>query len=291
MTGSPIPTNAAAQPGQPAAAAAAPATPAGAQGQGATTPGNGLYDQILNAIPEQVRGDVEPHLKEWDANVTQMRQGDVDFRNQWEPFSQIEGLSDLAPETISELVAFSQLAGDEDAFGEWLLNEAKARDLIDMGDDGLDPAGADGLDLSDPQALVGALTESVKGILDERLGPIEGRFSKMDETERVEAANKEIDETFKALHAEHGEFDDEKVMRFALSYSKDGTIGGEAINAAFADLQGLISQSQTGMFEQKAGQPATPEQGGRPATAKAKPTNFGEAREAALELARQSSAT
>lgn len=289
-------SNADAQPGQPDAAAAAE----GAQGQGATQ-GEGLYNEVLNAIPEQFREQVEPHLKKWDANVTKMRQEDVEFRQGWEPLSQIEGLRDIPPDALEQLVQFHGVAQDEDAFADFLIREAEARGLIDPeDDDGEDPDGDPGdgdvpeLDFSDPQTFMQSLSEhlqeSVSGMLDERLKPLEERFSAQDEEQRVTEANNAIGEALEGLKSEHGEFNEERVLRLALGHAKDGVLGPDAIKAGFDELQAIVAESEQGMFARKAEQPQTPEQGGRPASTKERPTTFKGARDAALAMARSSSA-
>lgn len=280
--------NATVQPDQPAVDAHASngnSEGAGVQGQGSNeNEGHGLYDQILGVIPEALRGQVEPHLKEWDGNVTRKFQEAAEFRKQWEPYGET-GLSDFTPEQVSELVQFAQLAQDPEKFGEFLLNEARARDLLpddapELGDDELED---DGGELT-PESI----KEIFSGLLDERLSPIEKRFSGMDEEARIDEAGKEIRSTLDSLKESSGDFDEERVMRFALSYSKDGVIGPEAIKAGHKDLQSIIADAEKGLFKQKSEQPETPEQGGKAPTGTEPITNFKEASKAALEMARHS---
>ena len=272
----------AAQPDQPAAT-----NGNGSPGQGTSAETNPLYEQVLSAIPEALRGQVEPHLKEWDSSVTKKFQEQAEFRKRYEPYEEL-GIADVEPEQLKELLTLRELAQDEDSFNEWLLSEAEARGLVDPegdGDLGGDDELGDGFDPADPDSLKSMLGE----LLDERLKPIEERFSSMDEQERIQEADRVIDTTLKELAAEHGEFDQEKVLRLSLAHAKDGTLGADAIKKGFADLQEIVSSAESGLFRQKEQQPATPERGGRPATATATPTSFSEASKQARELARQSS--
>lgn len=281
----------AAQPSQPEASPTGGAE--GAQSQG--TSGPDLYQEVLNAIPEQLRGDVEPHLKKWSSGVNERFMEAAEFRKTWEPYQEL-GLTDFQPEQVSELLKFAQFAQDEERFNDWLLREAEARELLEPdelpggGPEG-EPGDAGGLTLD-------GIKEVFSSMLDERLGPIQERFSSMDEQERISEAGKAIDTKLSELKTQHGKgmSDEEwgavqqRVLKLALSHvdEKTGLLSPESIDRAFADYQEIVSGAEQGLFRQKAEQPSTPERGGRPATAAEPITSFAEASKAALEMARQS---
>jgi hypothetical protein len=50
--------------------------------------------EYLDRLPEEMRGDVEPIFKEWDANVTKRFQEAAEFRKTMEPLSDL-GLTDI----------------------------------------------------------------------------------------------------------------------------------------------------------------------------------------------------
>lgn len=276
-----------AQPDQPAPSPDQGA--AGVESQGASAP-EGLYGEVLQAIPEHLRDAVEPHLKQWSGTVNQKFREAADYRKQWEPYEEL-GLTDVPPEQLQELLGLHQLAQDPDKFGEWLLKEAEARELLDPdGDDEFDFGDEDGLD--GPQGFdQEGLKSMFSELLDERLKPIEERFSKSDEEERIAEANKQVDATLKELADEHGEFNQEAVMKLSLAHAKEGIIGPEAIKAGFADFQSIAGTAEAGMFKQKSEQPETPERGGRPATAQQPITDFKEATKQALAQVRHANAT
>jgi hypothetical protein len=84
----------------------------------------GLYD--LGSVPEELRGYVEDVAKQIQGNVTRRFQEHADFRKTWEPFSQVEGLTDLPPDELQELVQFRDIASDPAQFDDWLVGIAEA---------------------------------------------------------------------------------------------------------------------------------------------------------------------
>src|ERR1035437_4068795 len=46
------------------------------------------YAEYLVRLPEEVRGDVEPVFRDWDAQTTRKFQDAAEYRKQWEPLEQ-----------------------------------------------------------------------------------------------------------------------------------------------------------------------------------------------------------
>jgi hypothetical protein len=105
--------------------------PAGAEGAQAEAQGaehtqpadyqqdpNGKYLQAAN-VPAELAPLVMEALKHKDADVTRGFQEHKQFREQWEPFSKIQGLGDMSPEDVGQLVEWSQAMNDPQAFQAW----------------------------------------------------------------------------------------------------------------------------------------------------------------------------
>lgn len=251
----------------------------GAEGQGE---GLGLYD--LTTVPEHLRPIVEPELKKIEANVTKRFEEAAAFRKQWEPLSAIEGLTDLQPDALKELVEFHQgVLSDPEAFKAWwtqLGEQAGWMQDVSGGDGGED--GGDDLGGDDPPAIA-EIRQTLEGLttLVEQLA--EGQQTSQA-TQRTEAAKQAITAELEALAGEHlGEgqkFDDdtrEAILTFAWRYQDDP----EAIAKGFADLQKVKGQSQSSLVEDKLVQPSTALRGGPPDTAPTEITSFAEAKQLA----------
>jgi hypothetical protein len=109
--------------------------PSGEQGgQGGGGGGDDLYGPYLADVPEELRPLVTEPLKRQNSDFTRRFQEAAQFRQQFEPLSKIEGLTDMDPEGLQALLAFSQeqLSGPE-KFNPWLrdlaLNDPDAQIL------------------------------------------------------------------------------------------------------------------------------------------------------------------
>src|ERR1035437_4782758 len=58
------------------------------------------YAEYLDRLPEEVRGDVEPVFRDWDAQTTRKFQDAAKYRKQWEPLEQT-GVSQRDPAKCS----------------------------------------------------------------------------------------------------------------------------------------------------------------------------------------------
>jgi hypothetical protein len=115
-----------------------------AEGQGdQEITGSGLYD--LDSAPEQYRPFIEAELKKIEGNVTKRFQDAKEFREQWEPYSAIEGLTDVPPEDLQELLQLREIAQDPEAFDHWIKQMAEHRGLLNSDE----PEGGDDEDYED----------------------------------------------------------------------------------------------------------------------------------------------
>jgi hypothetical protein len=259
----------------------------GGAGQGAAATGDtepsvasGLYD--LSGAPDELRPFLEQEMKKVEANVTRKFQEAADFRKQWEPYSGVEGLTDIDPEELGQLLAFQRgPLSDEQQFIDWYQNIGQELGLLpeQSEDGGEDEYGEDGDGELDP-ALEGAIQRA----LDARLAPFEAQLSQQNEQltaaqqeQRVNDAQQEIRGELDALREQHGDFNEDLVCQLALAY--DGA--PDMIQRAFADFQRFSGEAESSFVEGKNGSPAPANSGGIPATQVEPITDFRTAKEAA----------
>lgn len=259
----------------------APAAAGGGEGEGQGGTDLGLYD--LSEVPEHLRPHVEPHLKKWEGNVTQKFQEAAEFRKQFEPLAAVEGLTDVPPERIAELIEFERdyitpiAQGDHSKFEEWWRAMGEHLGFLEE-----EEAGGEG-DGEETTPEVAELRGHIAE-LTQKLEQIEGRDAERETSERQRAVQAEIRSQLDALHGhedfptrEDGSPDDDVVLRLAFAY------GGEpdAVDKAFKDYLRIAGKAQGELVKEKLDQPAAALQGGSPNTSPPEIRTFREAREAA----------
>jgi hypothetical protein len=255
----------------------APAAAGGeGQGEAGEQNGSGLYD--LSTVPEAYRSDVERIAKEIDGNVTRRFQEAADYRSQWEPYEQL-GIHEYDPEALQSLLSFAEIAEDEDSFREWWESVGDEMDFFDSegtGDEGgLDEGGLP----DDERERAAMLAQMFEGMLDERLGPVEESLSAAEEEQLLDEASDLIDERLEALKKEHGDFNEEAVLRLSMAHAPDT----DALEKGFADYLEIVNSAATSAINGKAGQPAPGEGEGTANTNRRIPVSFDEASEMAKQ--------
>jgi hypothetical protein len=250
------------------------------------------YAEYLSRLPEEVRGDVEPVFKDWDANVTRRFQDASEYRKQWEPYEGA-GVKNYDPETVQGALAFIEAAQNEPAsIKQWYQTYAEQNGLAD------EPAA-----LAEPPAPqfdeygLPADTQQVEKLLNDRFAPFEEKIQAIAQwqQERVEAetqqqrdeqAQQQIDSQFAELEKAHGEFDKELLAMFALKYAD--TDPDNAINRGFQDMQTRINAIEKQALQGKVNAPAAAEGGGVPDVTAEKVSTFAQAEEIARQFLRNS---
>lgn len=249
---------------QPAEGADAGNGAAPDDGQGA---GLGLYD--LSHLDAELRPLVEQELKKYEGNATKKFQEHAEYRKQWEPFEQIEGLSETDPEQLEALLQFGQLMADpngaeilaqDEDFVDWWTQIGEQAGLFE-GEPGGGEGGYDeGEGGQEPPEWASELTDRLDQ-LEQQLGPVSQSVSQAERDRQVQANNQEIEKTLAGLHEQHdvdGEsaFDDDAVRALAHQYIDDEKLSlPEVIQRGFADLQRIQGQAQGNLVDKASDQP------------------------------------
>lgn len=239
------------------------------------------YSEYLNRIPEELRGDVEPIFREWDANVTRMRQDDVAQRQSWQPYEQI-GVNKFSPEDVQWALQFRQAVEDPQAIKEWYESYARDQGLIQQ-----QPQEQESFsyDEYDPNA-------QMQKLLQEQLGPISQQLEQLSswrqqqESARAEAeAEQYIDQQIADLRSKHGdEVKRELLDGFVAKYIESDP--QNAVPRAWADYEALRNQIQKETLQSKVDAPAPAESGGVPNSVPDTDNSLKTANQRALEILR-----
>lgn len=229
----------------------------GGEGQGGL---GDLYD--LSAVPEEVRPYVEEQVKQINSNVEGKFREHADFRKTWEPFGQVEGLTDVPPEELRELVAFREILGDEEALEDWwnTLGEKAGFFEEDEGGEGEELEGEG----DEPPPWAQNLMERIEG-LEGGLKPVQEHLTQSQRESAQNAAAQQIVNDVAALEKKHGELDDdakEAILKLARAY--DGA--EDSIPRAFEDYLKITGQAQGELADSKHDQPGPAVETGNPST-------------------------
>lgn len=275
---------------QPEAVAAAPESapveaPAG-QGGDATS---GLYN--LEQLPEGVREQVAPIFSEWEGNVTREFQKRAEAVKAWEPFDQM-GLRDWNPEDVSKLLAFGELASDDEKFKSWVAEAYQA-----LHNESPEAATAAPADAAAAAAAAGGEDKPLTMADVERLlGERESAATQQREQEQaINQAAQQIRGQLDGLKSEHGDnygipegalpegtTAEDLILHQATLYE-----GADAIDKAFGVIQRMLGAAEAGVLQQKLKEPAAPEKGGRADATAKPPATFAEAKARTAERVRQ----
>jgi hypothetical protein len=228
--------------------------------------GQAPYAEYLDKLPEDIRGDVEPVFKDWDANVTKRFQEAAEFRKQWEPFQDL-GLTDVPRDELENLIALRELAAnDPEQFDSWLAETARERGLIEGFEDSDDPYG----EQEDP----------LNPVMSE-LSELKAWKEQMEQEQRISEAMKVVDQQVSEAAAKHPDVPQELAEQFLASFAESDP--QNAVSLAFEAAEKWMAQIQQGMVSDKLSQPEAAEQGQRSDSSPEQITSFAQASQAALQ--------
>lgn len=240
------------------------------EGDGGNGAGSLPWD--LESAPEELRPYLQSELKKIEGGITKKFQEASEYRKQMEPFaalSEVEGLTDIPAEDLSELVAFRQLIQDPEQFESWWSAVGEEMGFLNDGD-GDDSESVDGAGGDEPPAWAQELMQ--------RLDSLEGTTQQSEMQQREAAALQHIDSELKSLAQKHGEFDEDAVCQLAMAYDDE-----DAIQKGFADYQRLTGKAQSELVESKSAPGSAPVTGGGADTSPEPVGGFADAKRLARE--------
>lgn len=234
------------------------------EGQGDAGTSDAPYAEYLNRIPEQLRGDVEPVFRDWDANVTKRFQDNSDFRKQWEPL-QDTGISQMSPEEVAWLVQFRGALDDPNVMQQWWDGYAQENGLTPAQQAAQEPQQFDdfGGGFQDPQqlqSLIDQATGPLKQQLEQMQGHIEQQQQQHEQAQTLANLEGQVAQIEQKLGAPLSEKQKVVLARFASQYSDVNN----AILRGWDDMQAYTNDVQKGAFQSKVDAPDPAERGGVP---------------------------
>lgn len=235
-------------------------------GQGDGGQSDAPYREYLDRIPEEVRGDVEPVFKDWDANVTRRFQDASEFRKQWEPLADT-GVNQLSKDQVAYAVQLFQALEDPQVMQQWWEGYAQQNGLTQKQAEEVQQAATldDFGSFQDPSQQLEKLLEERLSPLNKQLEEYRGRFEQQDQAQREAEATRYIEGQINELEAKHGEFNDETkelINTLAGKYVESDPMN--AIPKAYEDLIRLSNQIEKRALQAKVDAPAPAESGGVP---------------------------
>lgn len=215
------------------------------------------YADYLSRIPEEVRGDVEPVFRDWDANVTKRFQEASEYRKGWEPYEQI-GVNQHDPATVQWALQFAQAAQhDPQSIQQWFENYAQERGLTpaqaaqELEQQSFEEMGGYG----DPDA------QRLEQLLQQQLQPLQQQLQQMTQWQaqqeygaRMAQATQYVNSQMEELKSKHpDEFDEKLVEKLLPQYIETDPVN--AVQRAFEDSRAIRNQIEHGFVKSKTNQP------------------------------------
>lgn len=249
------------------------------------------YAEYLNRIPEEVREEVEPVFKDWDANVTRRFQEHSEYRREWEPYEQT-GINRLSPEETQWLVQFRQALEDPQQIKQWYEGYAEQAGIVPE-QAAQEPTGQQASTTFD-EFGAGYDPQQLQSLLDQRFSPLAQqlqqlteRFEHQDYQTRVAEAERYVQGQIEELKAKHpDEFNEEAIEKLVTNYIDSDPV--HAVERAFADWQKIRAQIERDTLQGKADSRSSGESGGTADAMPEMPKTLKEAAEIAKQRIRES---
>lgn len=238
--------------------------------------GSGLYD--LNEVPQELREQLEPHLKAIEGNATRKFQEHAAYRDQWQPYEEL-GINQVDPQDLAGLLEFAQMAQDDNAFAQWFEQTGQESGLFEALGYTKEDADLNDLGIDESQLTPEQIADMVREAVAEQMAPVNEQLTAQQQEQLVSQAEGEITDRLAEIHDEYPDLPetaDDAILRFAYSYAEDDE--EDPVGKGFEDYQNLIAQGEGNLFAKKAGQPSAPEGPGAADPSGERITSFGDPR-------------
>jgi hypothetical protein len=252
---------------------------------------NELHKEFIESLPEDLREHATPELVEhWDKYVQDKFTANAEANKGWEPYTEIniaaEGddpqmvsVKDIPPEELAELLAFREVASNDDKFAKWYKDIGELRGVTET-----PPVVEDDGEYVDPE-----LQELRQELADMRKWREEREAERAEQEQQdaaarsVEWVNGKIDEIKKTYTGDLTDDEVDYICALASRYPPTEDI----VEKGFKDFLKIKGDTEKDFFEKKTKQPTTPETGGRSNTSTQAVTSYDDAGEAAKARIRE----
>lgn len=247
---------------------------------------NELHKQFIEALPEDLRENAPQYVEHWDKYVQEQFGDRAEQIKAYEPYSQINvgteaepqivDIKSVPPEELAELLAFRDMASNEQKFDAWLDEIIEKREEVR----GVPPVSDE---YADPE--IEALRREVADLRTWRESETAAQATRRQEEEAAQAAQW-VDGQIEAIKKDHPSLTDEQIdaiCALAAKYPPSDDI----VQKGFEDFKKLVGGVESDFFDRKVNQPTPAVHGGSANTAAEKVTSYEDAGEAAKARVRQ----
>ncbi len=254
------------------------------EGQGGTGD-TGLYDSYLQFVPEDRRNDALAALKESSSTVDARLREAAELRKTYEPYTQIQGLTDYGPEGVGQLLGWHQtVTASEDAYREFLKTESQAAGLIPEEDR-----------TPEQDALADLSPKQIEEQVQKLIAPLEERINNDQQGRLIEQETQLLNDRFTAFEKEHSLTlsPQQRSWIMAAAQAEDNdeghmlALGHDWVTPGFDAYLQIRADAQKEFVDGKAKQPAPAVTAGGVAATHVS-TSWEDVREQARERMRQS---
>lgn len=249
------------------------------EGQGAAP-----YQEYLDRIPEELREQVEPVFRDWDAGTTRKFQEAAEYRSRMQPYEQA-GITNHSPDVLQWGANFyDAVQQNPAAVQEWFNDYAQEHGLSVKQQEKL----ADDLGLGDELE-----TSDISKALEQHLGPISQQLGEINQWRQaqeqqvaLQAATQMVTEQMADIKEKHPDIYDEAAIEpFIGKYIEQDPMN--AVARGFADYEAVYNQITKKALQGKVNTSgAAPEGGGYADGAPEEIKTLGDANRIALERMR-----
>lgn len=229
-----------------------PDTGQGDQGSG------GLFDSYLQTVPEDQRATVEPFLQDASKHVDSRLSEAAEIKRALGQYQQVDGLTQYAPEQLSELLAWhQQVSSSPDAYQQWLADAAKEAGLTPAEEQQVDALEAEG-DLTPEE-----INELIDQRADQRVAPLQESLQELKTERAIDTETENVRTELGRLESEHKLSLSDAQKDILLKLGEDYEGDGSWVQAGFDRYREIVAEGQKAFVADKTGQQVSPSlQGG-----------------------------
>lgn len=250
------------------------------EGQGGD--GGSPYDSYLQTVPDGAREAAEAWFKDTSKSLDAKLQEAAELKQRWEPYKEALDPSQYPPDQLSQLIAWHQhVTSSDEAWRQWLANEAKEAGLTQEQEDALEDAELSG-DLSREE-----IQKLVQDLAAERVGPLEEQLTELQNERQINAMEQDIRSRMTELEKESGQNYSEEQKAVIFDLGKDAPEDADWVKVGFDRYQAIIAAGQKDFVQEKAKMPGSPISAGGGSERVESPKDFKGAEAQARERLRQ----
>lgn len=241
-------------------------------------------ESYLQTVPEDVREHVQPYLKDAEKNVNSRLAEAAEIKRALGQYQQVDGLTQYAPEQLSELLAWhQQVSSSPDAYQSWLAEAAKEAGLTPAEEQQVDALEADG------ELTPEKIEQLIDQRADQRVAPLQQSLQELKTERAIDTETENIRSELNRLESEHKLSLSDAQKDILLKLGEDYEGDGSWVQAGFDRYREIVAEGQKAFVADKTGQQLPPSlQGGGGMPAAPATKTFKEAAEQARERFAQS---